>query len=1482
MVQSCIGRPLPAFRRGLPTECGLYHPGNEHDSCGVGLVADLHCRPSRQIVEMGLEVLNKLMHRGASGSDPDTGDGAGILTSLPDTFFRACVPFSLPERGRYAVAMIFGGEDASDAIEKELEFRGFVVLGWRTVPVNPDAIGKAARRTQPAIRQCFVGTGGSTDPKAFDRQLFVARRVLEKKFPHITFCSFSRTSIVYKGLMLATQLEKFFPDLAEPLFNSPLALVHQRFSTNTFPSWAMAHPFRYLAHNGEINTIKGNLNQQRAREMSLKSPLFGDALKECLPLIDAPTSDSAALDRMLELLVLSGRTLPHAMLMLIPQAWGAKYHLGRDVRAFFEYHSALMEPWDGPAAVAFSDGINAGAMLDRNGLRPARYALTDDGIFVLASESGVADLPAGHVLRRGRLSPGEMIWCDLENHRLVDDREIKNTLARQAPYRRWVEENRITVHGLFDSVMPPPPMSDLRRRLNIFHWSREDVEVIVKPMALNGYEPTGSMGNDSAMAVFSHRHPLLYNYFKQLFAQVTNPPIDPIREELVMSLVTYIGNHGNILEETPEHARLIKLPRPVLTDEDLQRLTHVRIDGFNSFVLKTGWNGDLRESLDLLAKTAKDKVLSGQRILILSDRDLPHGDVPMPALLALGAVNRALVNAGLRPPVGLIVQSGEVREVMHYALLLGFGATAIHPYLALQCVRQLCADGNIPLDPAKATENYIHAVDKGLLKIMSKMGISTLRSYRSAQMFEAVGLDQSVIDSYFPGTTSRIGGLRLEDIARETAERCEKAERRKLLTSGGEYAWRLDGEQHLWTPQSLTLFRRAVQNNDAEVYRQYADEINNQSGRPCTLRSLFRFRRGEPIPVEDVESAEVIVRRFVSGAMSLGSLSPEAHEAIAVAMNRLGAMSNCGEGGEDPLRATPGAHGERRDSAIRQVASGRFGVTLEYLAGARDLQIKMAQGAKPGEGGQLPGYKVDEEIARVRHSTPGVTLISPPPHHDIYSIEDLAQLISDLRNVNPSARISVKLVSEVGVGTIAAGVAKAGADVILISGYDGGTGASPLTSIKHAGLPWELGLAETQQTLVLNHLRSRVKLQVDGQLKTGRDVAIGALLGAEEFGFATTLLVCLGCVMMRHCHTNACPVGVATQDPELRRCFAGKPEYIEHFLLMLASEVRGILATLGLRTLNEAVGRSDLLEVDGAEDFFKIKNINLNNVFKRHSDDSQRFVESPARARGFDARVLIPKLRDTLSTGTPVELEQNIANVDRSCGAGISGEIARRFGAKGLPEGTVRIRLRGCAGQSFGAFLAPGVTLELIGDANDFVGKGLSGGVIIIRAPETAAYVPSESVIAGNVVGYGATAGKIFLNGLVGERFAIRNSGSTIVLEGGGDHGCEYMTGGCVAVLGPVGVNFGAGMSGGIAYVYDCNNDFDLKCNPDTVDLESVPPNSDDESRLLSLIHEHYAATGSQKAACILNNWTAERGRFVKVFPVEYRKQLMAKSHTLR
>ena len=1461
--------------RQIPADQGLYRFQNEHDACGVGLVANLDNQSTHKIIEMGITVLKRLMHRGAAGGDPETGDGAGILCAIPDAFFRKTLPVPLPERGKYAVMMLFGGHHEESILESLVTAEGGRILYWRNVPVNPDAIGKAARQSCPLIRQVFIGGEDFPGQAAFERKLFVMRRSIEKRLPSCYIPSCSSRSIVYKGLLLATQIDRFYPDLTDPDFQSPLALVHQRYSTNTFPTWNLAHPFRYLAHNGEINTLRGNLNQLASREKFLKSNLIGDDLQKLLPLIDPGQSDSACLDNMCELLLAAGRSLPHVMLLLIPQAWGANYHLGRDVRGFFDYHSALMEPWDGPAAVAFSDGINAGALLDRNGLRPARYTLTRDNLFVLASETGVLDIPASEVVRKGRLKPGEMIYCDLENHRLLFDAELKNNAARAKPYRRWAQDSKISVHGLFDSINPSDVPEHLSRRQSLFGWSREDVELLVKVMAATGHEPVGSMGNDAALAVLSEKPQLLYNYFKQLFAQVTNPPIDPIREELVMSLTTYIGNQGNILEETPLDHKLIKLPRPILTDEDLRRLSSLQDGNFSAATLPMIWKDNLEQGVDELERSAQECVRNGKNILILSDRDIPDGFMPIPALLAAAAVNASLRDAGLRPPVGVIVQSGEVREIMHYALLLGFGATAINPYLALETVSRLSADGEIEPDPARAAENYINAVEKGLLKVMSKMGISTLRSYRSAQIFEAVGIDRSVMDKYFTGTASRIGGIQMTDIENEIRERCKNA-RSGILPSGGQYRFRRDGENHLWHPETLALFRQAVQNNDPEKYKLYAKYINEQEKHLCTLRGLFEFAPAKSIPVEEVESVESILTHFVSGAMSLGSLSPEAHEAIAIAMNSIGGMSNCGEGGEDPERAQPGPHGENRSSAIRQVASGRFGVTIDYLAGARDIQIKMAQGAKPGEGGQLPGHKVNEMIARVRHATPQVTLISPPPHHDIYSIEDLAQLIYDLRNANPDARISVKLVSEVGVGTIAAGVAKGHADVILISGHDGGTGASPLTSIKHAGLPWELGIAEAQQTLVLNKLRGNVRLQVDGQLKTGRDVIVASLLGAEEFGFATTLLVCLGCVMMRKCHENSCPVGVATQDPELRKCFRGKPEYIVNFLRMLAGEVREYLAELGLHSLSEAVGRSDLLRMNRAIEFYKAKNLDFSAVFARAEGDVVRSENKKQVLENYDREVLLPQLKETLKNGKKAELHCTLSNRNRTVGTELSSRIVRKFGPQGLPDDTIQVHFTGCAGQSFGAFLAHGITLTLEGEANDFVGKGISGGRIVIRAPRDSAFAPEDNVIAGNVIGYGGTSGKIFLNGQAGERFAIRNSGFTAVVEGVGDHGCEYMTGGRVVVLGSTGVNFAAGMTGGIAYVMDDTNDFDLRCNVGTVDLESVLSGSPDEKELLALIREHLAATGSPKAAAVLADWVNQRSRFVKIIPVEYRHILAA------
>lgn len=1469
----------------------LYSPANEHDACGVGLVANVNNVASHEIVLHGITVLKRLMHRGAAGGDPETGDGAGLLLSMPHKFFKKICP----ELGsRFGVAMFFvDNSQKADSCDKAIrliaESENVNVVSFRDVPVDASAIGRTARETLPHIRQVFFDGSNFESDNAFDTKLYVIRRMIEKSVEHLYICSCSRKSIVYKGLLLASQIESFYKDLSDLDFESPLALVHQRYSTNTFPTWQLAHPFRYLAHNGEINTLRGNLNSLRAREPHLKSDVIGDDLPKLLPLVSAGQSDSACLDNMFELLVAAGRSLPHAMMMMMPQAWGKKHYMGRDVRGFFEYESMLMEPWDGPAAVAFSDGVNAGAILDRNGLRPARYTLCKDGLFVMASETGVLDLLESEVEEKGRLKPGEIIYLDLENHRILKNAEMKAQIARSKPYRRWVAENKMSVRGLFSEINPADVPANLLQQQKRFGYTAEDLSVILQPMAKKGAEPIGSMGNDAALAVLSDKPQLLFNYFKQLFAQVTNPPIDPIREELVMSLTTYIGNHGNILEETPEQAHLIKIPRPIITEDELRRFETIGDKSFKAKVLtmqfpKDGASDELEAALQKLAGDSVRAVKDGFNIIVLSDKSIDENYVPIPSLLATAAVNRALVSAGVRPEIGLIVQSGEVREVMHFALLLGFGATVINPYLAFQSITNMCHNNELDIDPVSAAANYVKAIDKGLLKIMSKMGISTLRSYRSAQIFEAVGLSNELIEKFLPGTASRIGGIGLKEIALEANARNKNAEldKSRVLNEGGQYRYRKEGEKHLWTPQSLAAFRQAVQNNDYAKFKVYTKLIDDQSERLATLRGLFKFKNATPIDISEVESRESIVKHFVSGAMSLGSLSPEAHEAIAIAMNRIGAMSNCGEGGEDPERNTPAANGDIRSSSIRQIASGRFGVTIDYLRHAKDLQIKMAQGAKPGEGGQLPAHKVNEFVARIRHSIPNVSLISPPPHHDIYSIEDLAQLIYDLRNANPKARVSVKLVSEVGVGTIAAGVAKAHTDVVLISGHDGGTGASPLTSIKHAGLPWELGIAEAEQTLVLNDLRGRIKLQVDGQLKTGRDVVIAALLGAEEFGFATTLLVSLGCVMMRKCHENTCPVGVATQDPELRKRFAGKPEYVENFLFFIADEVREILASLGLHTLAEACGRSDLLDTDKAINFYKARNLDFSKIFEKVDGGVKHFDATFKKdvLENFDRREILPFVTKTLSEGLPVELSAVIHNTDRTVGTELSGEVDTHFGVNGLPEDTIKIHLQGVAGQSFGAFLAPGVTLDLEGEANDFMGKGLSGGKIIVRKPESATFNAEDNVIAGNVIGYGGTSGKIFINGLAGERFGIRNSGMLLVSEGVGDHGCEYMTGGRVVVLGRVGVNFAAGMTGGFAYVYDETGHFDLSCNVDSVDLESVLPGTDSEKELLEIIREHVNATNSEKGKRILDDWNNARPHFVKVFPVEYRHALqMAKKN---
>ena len=1385
---------------------GLYRSEYEHDACGVGLVADLNGTPSHAIVEAGLTVLKRLMHRGATGNDPETGDGAGLLLQIPKAFFRKVLSRAETPRRRedevFGVGMFFGGEGEEEKIETIVKQNGCGVLAWREVPTNPDAIGRDARAVMPRIRQLFIDC-------ADEAVLYKIRRDIEAMTESTYICSLSSRTNVYKGLLLTPQVERFYPDLADPLFASAIALVHQRYSTNTFPTWDLAHPFRMLAHNGEINTIKGNLNALKVRGLDIAS---------------RRQSDSASLDNVFELLVNSGRDLPHAMLMLMPQAWGAKYHMGHDVRGFFEYHSALMEPWDGPAAVAFTDGVTAGAALDRNGLRPARWTLTKDGLFVLASETGVLDIAPERVARHGRLRPGSMVYLDIPNHRLMEDAEIKNFYARRQPYRRWVKENRIDIHGLFSEIVPSAATQDLAENLRRFGVTDEDLNLIIRPMAETGQEPVGSMGNDAALACLSEKRRSLFDFFHQLFAQVTNPPIDPIREELVMSLMTYIGNRGDILTETPEHARLIKLKRPVLTDDELERIKKAAPDLFPTATLSLGYESGLKAALEKLAADAVAAVKGGAKIIVLSDR-MKVGEKSIPVLLATAAENRALVEAGLRSSVGLIVESGEVREVHHFAVLLGYGATAVNPYLSLAAVSSL-----FPENKVAAAANYVQAVDKGLKKIMSKMGISTLRSYRSAQIFEAVGLSKEVVDCCFPGTPSRVGGLGFKEI-----------EAREMSAPDGLYRWRKDGEAHCWTPQTVAAFRNAARTGDRAKFAEFSAAINAQH---CTLRSLLRFKPKASLPIEEVESVESILRHFVGGAMSLGSLSPEAHETIARAFNSFGSMSNSGEGGENPER-----FGTDANCGIKQVASGRFGVTIEYLRAAKDLQIKLAQGAKPGEGGQLPAHKVNAFVARLRHAKEGTTLISPPPHHDIYSIEDLAQLIYDLKCANPSARVSVKLVSEAGVGTIAAGVAKAHADVVLISGYDGGTGAALLTSMKHAGLPWELGLAEAQQTLVKNNLRGRVKLQVDGGLRTAKDIVVGAILGAEEFGFGTTLLVALGCVQDRRCHCDTCPVGIATQNECLRKKFAGKPEHIVNFLRLLAEEVRETLAALGLKSLRDAIGRTDLLEsTDTRFDFSAILASN-----KVDHSALQLQLPTTTNEKNYDERELI----HYLSKGE-THLERTISNCDRSVGAALSGYLANlRVSAPLRETSPISVLFTGTAGQSFGAFLHRDIAFKLDGEANDYVGKSLSGGAITIKGN------------VGNVIGYGATSGSIFISGTAGERFAIRNSGATLFVEGVGDHGCEYMTGGKVVVLGSTGVNFGAGMTGGVAYVLDETGDFDLKCNLDSIDLASVAANSDDERELLSLLREHIARTASPLAERLLADWSNVRPRFVKVAPAK-------------
>jgi glutamate synthase (NADPH/NADH) large chain len=1492
----------------LPPPQGLYDPRNEHDSCGMGFVVNLDGQKSHEIIRKGIEVLINLTHRGACGCDPETGDGAGVLIQIPHEFFArecAALGFSLPEPGTYGVGMMFLPVEPQQRlqcegiVERIAREEGLTVLGWRDTPVNGNAIGRQARATQPYIEQVFLRQSPGMTQDQLERKLYVVRRraesevaatdIREKDFFYVP--SMSSRVIIYKGLLLAPQISQFYGELADPETRSAMCMIHQRFSTNTFPTWQLAHPYRYICHNGEINTVRGNVNWMHARESVLASDQFGDDIKKIFPVILPGLSDTGSLDNAVEMLTLAGRSLPHVMAMLIPEAWDADSTMPEEKRAFYEYHASLMEPWDGPAAVAFTDGKWIGATLDRNGLRPARYLVTTDGQLILASETGVLPVKPEEVQYKGRLQPGKMLLVDLQERRLVPDEEIKHRLASRQPYAEWLKQNQV----MLDALPEPPRVygfdpKTIITRQRAFGYTEEDIRMLLAPMAVGGEEPVGSMGTDTPLACLSDRPQPLFNYFKQLFAQVTNPAIDPIREELVMSLTSYIGTERNILEETPQHCHTLKLPHPILTNLDLEKLRRVSWGDFLATTLPalfqaSGGAQELERALDGLCRRASLAIRDGYRLLILSDRGVDKDDAPIPSLLALTAVHNHLVRERLRTQVALIIESGEPREVMHFALLIGYGASAVNPYLAIETLEDSAQRGRLgKVSFETALKNYKKAINKGLLKVFSKMGISTLQSYRGAQVFEAIGLNKTLIDRYFTGTASRIEGVGLDVLAREAQLKHEHAfrpvtESETELDIGGSYQYRVNGEYHLLNPLTVSKLQHAVREKRFETFQEYTDLIDKQNRDLCTLRGLMELRTSErPLPLEEVEPASEIVKRFATGAMSFGSISKEAHETLAIAMNRIGGRSNTGEGGEDEARFKPDANGDWRRSAIKQVASARFGVTTNYMVNADDLQIKIAQGAKPGEGGQLPGHKVDEVIARVRHSIPGVPLISPPPHHDIYSIEDLAQLIYDLKNVNPKARISVKLVAEVGVGTVAAGVAKAHADVVLISGHDGGTGASPLTSIKHAGIPWELGLAETQQVLVLNDLRSRIVVQTDGKLQTGRDVTIAALLGAEEFGFSTAPLVSMGCIMMRKCHLNTCPVGIATQDEALRKKFAGKPEHVINFFFFIAEQVRQWMARMGFRRMEEMIGRVDMIEMRPAPDHWKARGLDFSQILYNPPVPGRvgrrcMIAQDHGLQKALDSK-LIDYARPAIEDGTPVEFKLPIRNVDRTVGAMLSGEIARRHGSKGLEPDTIHFSFTGSAGQSFGAFLARGVTLELEGDANDYVGKGLSGGKLIVYPPRTSTFLPEKNILIGNVVLYGATSGEAFFNGRAGERFAVRNSGATAVVEGVGDHGCEYMTKGLAIVLADTGKNFAAGMTGGIAYVLDETGEFqETRCNRASVDLETVDDPKDVEE-LRYWIARHAEETASPRANWILENWDAMLPKFLKIFPHEYKRVL--------
>ena len=1497
---------------------GLYEPFYEHDNCGFGFVANVDGRKEHIIVRRGITVLENLVHRGACGCDPETGDGAGLLFQIPDRLFQSVadeLKFNLPEAGAYGVGMIFMPHAQADRkqchgiIDKIVRDEGQEVIGWRDVPRNSDALGWLAREGEPIIEQVFIRRGEGLDTDAFERKLYVIRKQIEHAVyqsniaqkQQFYICTLSARTITYKGLMLAHQIDKYFLDLSDDRFETAIALVHQRYSTNTLPSWPLAQPFRFCCHNGEINTLRGNINMMRSREAHLSTPLFGEDVKKLVPVLTPGASDSANFDEAYELLVRGGRDVAHSICMMIPEPWSGHESMPDDLKAIYEYHMSMMEPWDGPAAVAFSDGIRVGGVLDRNGLRPSRYWLTDDNFVVLASEVGVLDIPQNKIVKKGRLEPGRVFLIDTEKQCIISNEEIKHELASRKPYRTWLDKHRTTLPEVPETTnhKVKEKVSLLEREM-IFGYTKEDQEILIVPMAMTdvGKEPVGSMGNDAPLAVLSNRPQLLFNYFKQLFAQVTNPPIDPIREEIVMSLDTTIGRESNLLDETPQHCEQLHLTSPIITNEQLEFIRDLDKPGLKAVTISTLFPASegldaLEKALDRICDEAEKAVDDGYTLLILSDRGVSKDQAPMPSLLAVGGVHQHLVRAQKRTDCGIIVETGEAREVMHACLLTGYGAGAINPYLAFDIIEDLVKrEVIVEKDFGQAQHNFMKVLEKGLLKTMSKIGISTQHSYRGAQIFEAVGLGDQVMDRCFTGTASRVGGIGLKEIARETLMRhhvCypERTARPRRLDPGGYYRWRHRGEFPMVNPSSVSKIKHATKRNAWDVYQDFANEVNDRNRGLATLRGLLKFKEAPaPIPLDEVEPAKSIVKRFCTGAMSFGSISSEAHETLAIAMNRLGGRSNTGEGGEDPRRFQPDPNGDLRRSAIKQVASGRFGVTNEYLVNADEIQIKMAQGAKPGEGGQLPGHKVFPEIARVRHSTPGVELISPPPHHDIYSIEDLAQLIHDLKNANIHANVSVKLVSAVGVGTIAAGVSKGKADLVLISGAEGGTGASPLSSIKYAGLPWELGLSETHQVLVENDLRSRIRVQTDGQFKAGRDVAIAFLLGADEVGFSTLPLIVSGCIMMRKCHLNTCPVGIATQDPDLRKKFTGKPEHVVNYFFFVAEELRQHMAKLGVRTVDEMIGRRDLLEYDPLPEHWKAQTLDLSRLlYLPKAWEGQTLYHSQKQDHGLERALdnqLIEMAKPTLDRKAPVHLKIKIRNINRTVGTMLSSELTRRHKlgmlTGHLEDDLVRIDCTGSAGQSFGAFAIQGVTLDVVGDANDYIGKGLSGGKIIVRPPKDCPFIPEENMIIGNVALFGATGGEAFFRGKAGERFCVRNSGAWAVVEGVGDHGCEYMTGGRAIIIGKTGRNFASGMSGGIAFVYDDDGSFPGRCNTGLVDLKELHKASYDEIKFM--LEKHVKYTGSTVAQRILDNWEREIQKFVRVMPRDYARVVRRKRET--